>query len=146
MYYHNELITQKNNCKRLWQIINKISGKQTNKSSIIEMLTIDGIKKCEARMITEEVAKQFATVGSRYSNKIGALQNDINYNLNKIPFLKKSLLLYPTTELKVDLLIKNLPSKNSSGYDKVSIIIIIIIIIIIFIQISLCIHRLPCLC
>ena len=84
MYYHTEITTHIGNSKRLWQIINKLSGKQTNESSVIDCLTIDQIKNCEAKLITEEFAKHFTSVGERYSNKIDWPKNSINHYLSKI--------------------------------------------------------------
>ena len=120
MYYHTEITSHIDNSRRLWQIINKLSGKQTNKSFVIECLTIDQIKLCEAKLITEEFAKHFASVGKRYSTKIDWPNHSINHYLSKIESTNRSIYLYPSTQREIELLIKKLPNKTSSGHDKIS--------------------------
>ena len=91
MYYCTEITSHIDNSRRLWQIINKLSGKQTNKSSVIDCLTIDQIKLCEVKLITEEFAKHFASVGKRYSSKIDWPKHRINHYLSKIESANKSI-------------------------------------------------------
>ena len=120
MYYNTEITSHIDNSKRVGQVINKLSGKQTNKSSVIECLTIDQIISCESKIITEEFARHFASVGEEYSSKIDRPKNTIYHYLSKIETSNKCIFLYPTTQREIELLIKKLPNKTSSGYDKIS--------------------------
>ena len=119
-YYHKECLNNKNNSKKLWQIINKISGKTVNKQNVISCLSVEKIKITESKLICQEFAKHFSTVGANYANKISLPTKSPEHYLSKIPVNHDSVFLYPTTCREIEHLIDNLPCKNSSGYDKIS--------------------------
>ena len=71
-------------------------------------------------MITEEFAIHFASVGKKYSSKIDSPNHSINHYLSRIESSSKTIFLHPMTQREIELLIKKLPSKTSSGHDQIS--------------------------
>ena len=57
----------KRNTKKLWQLINKISGKHNNKTELVECLLINNIDHYDAKSITNEFGKHFSTVGKKFA-------------------------------------------------------------------------------
>ena len=48
--------------KKLWRLIKEISGKNNDKSGLIEYLKIDGVKEYNSQNISNKLAKYFAGV------------------------------------------------------------------------------------
>ena len=69
-YYQTKCTEFKKNTKKLWQMINRISNKSSNKTALIEYLKVDQIEMHNAKEISNEFAKYFSTVGKAYANKI----------------------------------------------------------------------------
>ena len=69
-YYKNKCVEFKNNSKKLWNMINKISGQNTDKTSIIEYIKVDNIEHYNSQGITNNLCKYFATIGKNLALKI----------------------------------------------------------------------------
>ena len=119
-YYKNKCVELKNNSKKLWNMINKISGKNKDKTSIIDYIKVDNIKYYDSSGITNNLCKYFANIGENLSSKIPKPRKPINEYLTKIERNEKSLFLRPTSEQEIIKIIEMLPNKNSSGYDNIS--------------------------
>ena len=119
-YYKNKCFEFRNNSKKLWNIINKISGKNNEKTSIIDYIKVDNIEYYDSVGITNNLCKYFANIGEDLSSKIPKSNKSINEYLAKIKKNEKSLFLRPTSEQEIEKIIKKLPNKNSSGYDNIS--------------------------
>ena len=119
-FYSSKCTDFKNNTKKLWGVINKIVGKETNKTNIIDCLTIDNIRTTDAKTIANEFGKFFSSIGKTYAEKTPkSAKSCIDY-MKEIPLNDKSLFLEPTTEYEISLLIDSLQNKNSSGHDNIS--------------------------
>ena len=70
-YYQSEYLNNMNNSKQLWQLINKIAGKQSNKTNVIDHLTIDSIKTFDSKLINKELAEHFSAIGKNLAEKLG---------------------------------------------------------------------------
>ena len=70
MFYQNKCIEFQQNTKKLWQIINKVSGKSNEKTTSIDCLSVDGVKQYSGETIVNTMAKYFANVGKTFANKI----------------------------------------------------------------------------
>ena len=55
MYYRTLCLEYKKDSKKLWSLINKISGKVNNKVELIDKLKIDNIYEYNQKLISEEV-------------------------------------------------------------------------------------------
>ena len=97
-----------------------MSGKVVNKKNVIEHLTIYGIREFNSKEITKEFANHFSSIGKRMADKISPSKRNINVYLRKIRGSQHSIYFYPVTEHEIDLLLRNLPNKNSSGHDNIS--------------------------
>ena len=101
-------------------MINRITNKTTNKSTLIEYLKIDNIEIHNAKEISTEFAKYFSTIGKKYANKIDPSVNSIHTYINNIPNNPATIYLNPTNRSELTTLINNLPNKTSKGYDEIS--------------------------
>ena len=119
-YYQTKCTEFKRNTKKLWQIINRISNKTTNKSTLIEYLKVDQMEIHNAKEISNEFAKYFSTVGKTYANKIEESATKIHTYISNIPDNPTTIYLKPTTSSEITTLIHNLPNKTSKGHDDIS--------------------------
>ena len=101
-------------------MINKISGKNNDKTSIIDYIKVDNIEYYDSVGITNNLCKYFTNIGEDLSSKIPKSNKSINEYLAKIKRNEKSLFLRPTSEQEIEKIIEKLPNKNSSGYDNIS--------------------------
>ena len=108
------------NTKKLWSIINDISAKQNDKSSLIDCLRISNVLEYDTNKIANKFGEYFASVGKSYSNKVVNPVHDWKYYCDKIERNTRTLFMNPCTEFELQKLIKNLPSKTSSGHDNIS--------------------------
>ena len=119
-YYKEQCQNFKRNTSKLWKMINKITNNTRDKSLLIEYLTIGNIQTYNAKEIATEFANYFASVGTKYANKIEQSTCDIHTYLTKIKRNHETLYLTPTTASEITNLIHNLPNKNSRGHDDIS--------------------------
>ena len=94
-YYTNKCIEFKSNSKKLWNMINKITGKCNDQSTSIDSLKIDNIKKEDSKSICNEFGKFFSNIGKNYSNHIPESNKSIISYLNKINRNMSSVFLTP---------------------------------------------------
>ena len=120
MYYCEKCTSFRNNTQKLWGIINDISAKQNDKSSLIDCLRISNVLEYDANKITNKFGEYFASVGKSYSDKVANQVHHWKYNCDKIERNTRTLFMNPWTELELQKLIKNLPLKTSSGHDNIS--------------------------
>ena len=119
-YYKNKCSEFRDNSKKLWSMINNITGKTNDKTSLIECIKVDNIEYYDGLGITNSLCKYFANVGENFSSKIPKSNKHINEYLAKIETNKKSLFLTPTSEQEISRIFDKLPNKNSSGYNNIS--------------------------
>ena len=119
-YYQNKCVEFRNNSKKLWNMINKISGKNNDNTSIIDYIKVDNIEYYDSSGITNNLCKYFANIGEHLASKIPKSNKSINEYLARIEKNEKSLFLRPTSEQEINKIIEKLPNKNSSGHDNIS--------------------------
>ena len=64
-FYHDMCHEYQCQTKKLWRLINEISGKSNDKSGLIQYLKIDGVKEYNSQNISNKFAKYFAEVGKK---------------------------------------------------------------------------------
>jgi len=127
LYYNNLIINSNNKSKTSWHIINLETNK-TKCNHDISSIEIDG-KICNDYL---DIAKAFNTYFSAITGKIYTNTSEnpppIPDNVHPLNYLKQvfsrpfpSINLAPTTTKEVTDMVKSLKSKNSHGYDKISI-------------------------
>ena len=119
-YYSAKCVEYKNNCKKLWSTINHAISKQNDKSSIVGCITVANLDITDSTQIANEFGHYFAGIGKSYAEKIPASKNPPSSYLNRISRNEKSIYFAPCTRFEIKELIRNLPNKNSSGYDNIS--------------------------
>ena len=118
LFYQNKCIEFRNNSKRLWQIINELSGKIRNKSTVINWIKINDIKTYSSKKITNEFGKYFSEIGEKFANKKKNSKNTSTNYLNKNKLHDKTLFRTPTDIPEICTIINKLPNKHSSGNDE----------------------------
>ena len=101
-------------------MINKITHNINDKSIAIEYLKIDNLDIYDTKLITEEFAKHFSSVGSNYANRITNPHTTFTEYLRNIPNNPKSIFMSPTNKTEIERLIEKLPNKKSRGHDDIS--------------------------
>ena len=119
-YYQSKCLEFKNNGKKMWELINKINGKNNDKTCIIDKVTINNIKYTQGRDIANNFAKYFSTVGRDFANKTMPPQTPLQNYLKKIHRNAKTMYFKPASVEEVSKLISGLKPKTSSRYDNIS--------------------------
>ena len=119
-YYKSKCQEYRNHTSRLWKMINRITGKLNDKSSAVDYLKINQIETYDSKIITEEFAKHFSSVGKKYANQITKSNISFNQYLNNIIPSPNSMYMTPTNRTEIETLIDKLPNKTSKGSDNIS--------------------------
>ena len=119
-YIRDKCEEYKQNSKKLWQLINRIIGKENNKRHVIDSIKTQ--EKCyyDPDGITTKLCDHFANIGEKYSNMIPTDSCKTNEYINKIPSHSQTMFLLPTNQQEIRNLILSLSNKPSSGYDNIS--------------------------
>ena len=120
MYYEGKCLEYRNNTKKLWQIINEVSGRTNDKTSLIDYITINEVRVYQGPKIANHFAQYFSSVGKKFAEKIPKPTKDISDYLTSIRQNELSLFLSPCNSTEIEKLIDGLPNKTSSGYDNIS--------------------------
>ena len=110
----------KNNTKKLWDTINEISGKITDKSCIIDHVRVGDTVYYEPKQIANEFGRYFSKVGQVFDKKIPRSTKSVYEYLEKIGANRLSLFMAPSTIHEIKRIVDKLPSKSSSGHDNIS--------------------------
>ena len=119
-YIRDKCEEYKQNSKKLWQLINRIIGKENNKRHVIDSIKTQ--EKCyyDPNGITSTLCDHFANIGEKYSNKIPTDSQKTNEYINQIPNHSQTMFLEPTNQQEIRTLILSLSNKPSSGHDNIS--------------------------
>ena len=119
-YYIKKCYSLKSNVKKLWQLINNIIKKTNDKTTLIDYITVNGIKYYNPSEISNHFGKFYSKLGENVVKTIHKSKFTPNHYLNKIKINPKTLYLHHITPPEIKKYINKLPSKNSSGYDNIS--------------------------
>ena len=119
-YYHTKCSEFKSNVKKLWELINKVIGKTSDKCNIISHIKVNEVDILNEKEIANEFGKYFSSVGKTFAGQVKNPKHNNAYYIDKIVRNPKSIYFYCTTESEIKTLIDNLPNKTSSGFDNVS--------------------------
>ena len=97
-YYQDKCLEFNQNTKALWGLLNKITGKLNDKTSIVEYLEVNGVRLFSANEIASAFNNHFSSVRKRYANAIKKSNQDIVLYLSKLSRNRKSIYFYPTTK------------------------------------------------
>ena len=119
-YYQSQCVAFKHDSRKLWKMINEITGKCNDKSCVIDSTKSDNIEHYDAKNITNSLGRNLSTVGETYANKIPSSITPIEGYLGRFPSNTNSIYLPPTDTNEIKKLITKLENKYSSGYDRIS--------------------------
>ena len=114
-YLHDKCTEYKQDSRKLWQLINRIIGKENNKSHVIESIKTSEVLRTDPYSITNTFNELFSTIGERYANRHKCTQQETNTLLQHINQNNKSLFMEPCTPKEINNIIRDLPYKTSSG-------------------------------
>jgi len=119
-YYHEIIHQCKNDTKKLWAILRKVTGKLSNKNNLSDEIIVNGIKETNKLKISNGFAKHYSQIGNILANRImekGNCRDPLGYMKNKVD---QNCFLFPTDHLEVARLATALKMKDSQGYDQIS--------------------------
>ena len=100
--------------------MNAAVNKLSDKGSIIDELTVDGVKITNPDSIANSLGKYFATVGDKFVQRIASPVKNVDEYIKKIHETTNSMYFQPTDKKEIMTIIAKLPNKASSGYDNIS--------------------------
>ena len=119
IYLHNKCKEFRQNGRKLWQLINRIIGKERNKLNIIESLKVN-IVKYDSDSITNSFNEFFSTVGEKLAKQHDVKQYEIEHYMKDLDTSESNIFFHLTSSREILKLIKSLPNKNSNGHDNIS--------------------------
>ena len=119
-FYQDMCHAYRSQSKKLWGLINEISGKTNDKTSLIDYIKIDGICEYNSMKICNTFGNYFSTVGKSFANKIPTSKKSIAEYLKVLQSSSDSLFFQPTDVNEIVKLVQKLPMKASSGHDNIS--------------------------
>ena len=96
-YLHEKCKEFRQNGRKLWQLINKILGKENNKQNTIESLKVDNILKYDSESITNSFNEFFSTVGENLAKQQICDPPELREYLKSLKQQESSMFLHPTT-------------------------------------------------
>ena len=121
LQYNHELISScRNDSKKMWEVLNRITGKRKLKSCLSDEIIIDGVKSSNPKIISNAFAKYYSQIGKVMSEKIEQQGPTLDPTTNVTNRVNESCFFFPTTHYEIERLIKGLKSKNSKGHDEMS--------------------------
>lgn len=118
IFYFNDLLKHKNDCRKTWRTINQLIGKTNNKQNLIDKIVLHNVEISDNTEIAKTFCEFFSKVGKTQAEKIGSsCKTPESYFKDNI---KDSIFLIPTTEEEIKKITLSLRSKHSSGYDRLS--------------------------
>ena len=119
-YYYEHCNQFKHNTKKLWETMNAAINKMHDKSTVIDELTVNGLRITQPHTIANSLGHYFANVGETYAKKIPSSKHSVDEYIKLIHENINSLYFGPTKEMEIIDIISKLPNKVSSGYDKIN--------------------------
>ena len=119
-FHQDKCLEFQRNTKKLWQLINKVSGKMNDKTSSIDYLCVNGIKEYTGEQIANTLARYFANVGETFANKVPKSSQSISNYLELLQKNSESLFFAPCSTEEISKIIASLPAKRSCGSDNIS--------------------------
>ena len=119
-FHQDKCLEFQRNTKKLWQLINKVSGKMNDKTSSIDYLCVNGIKEYTGEQIANTLARYFANVGETFANKVPKSSQSISNYLELLQKNSESLFFAPCSTEEIRKIIASLPAKRSCGSDNIS--------------------------
>ena len=119
-YTHDLISACRNDCKRMWGILNRMSGKVRKADNVSDEINVDGIKVSDPKKISNAFAKYYSEIGKCMSENIEKQGPTFDATANITNMVNESCFFFPTTHNEIECLIRGLKLKNSTGHDGLS--------------------------
>ena len=86
----------------MWELINKVIGKTSDKSNVISYIKVNDIDIINEKEIANEFGKYFSTVRKTFASQIQTPNHGITHYIDKITRNPKSIYLYCTSESEIE--------------------------------------------
>ena len=111
-YLHDKCREYRQNGRKLWQLINRIIGKENNKQNSIESLKIDNLIKYDSELITNSFNDYFSNVGECLAKQQTCNGLELSNYLKGLHQYDASMFLHPTSRIEILALIKKIAKQR----------------------------------
>ena len=119
-YYNDLILKNRENSKKLWAVLNKLTGKLNNKKGITDEIIVNDKKETNAQVISNEFAKHYSEIGKILASRIEKKGNAVDPMSYLRDRVKHTCFLFPTTCAEIEKFIRSLQLKHSCGLDEIS--------------------------
>ena len=119
-YYACEVEEFRHKTKDLWKVINNIIGKNKHRGMIISHIAINGVKTYSPKVMANEFAQFYSTLGANLAAQINPGHTPLNNYMTHIKRVDASLILKPVLQSEVEDIVLKLLNKTSYGHDRIS--------------------------
>ncbi|XP_065639566.1 uncharacterized protein LOC136072311 [Hydra vulgaris] len=117
-YFKNKLLELKGNCKKTWDAIKEILGKQKiHNKALPSVITVDGTQISDVKSVATKFNEFFVNIGPNLASKI---KHTPAHFLSYLSKSDKSLAFKKLTGKEIDDSIKKLNKNKTTGYDAIS--------------------------
>ena len=117
-YFGDQLELHKNNSRETWKVLNRLIGKQNDKSNVINKIIVNQEEIYDSTEISNRFLKHFSSIGAKLANSIKKTANSAESYLTNPN--TKCIFLNPTDQFEVENIIMGLKTKNTTGLDGIS--------------------------
>ena len=96
-YLHDKCTEYKQDSSKLWKLINRMIGRENNKTHVIDSIRSSNLLKTDPYSITSTFNDFFSTIGKTYAEKHHASSQEIRTNIDNTEQNQKSIFLQPCT-------------------------------------------------
>ena len=118
-YYENLIQNVKHDVRKTWKILNKITGKSKDKSTIPNNFINNGKVINDPKIISNDFCDYFSHVGEKFASAIPPSSKSYNFFLGNNSNAR-SFFFTPTDTEEILNLINNMKPKTSQGIDNIS--------------------------
>ena len=97
-YYQSKCNQYKNNTKKLQELINKSTGKTSNKNCIIDKIRVGNVEHVEPKEIANELCNYYSNIGAKLPNSIPPPETGQSVIFKKNHMKSKQPISYPCYE------------------------------------------------
>ena len=119
LYYKNKFINTDNDPRKTWQLINELTSRKSDKSSIKE-LKLNGVSIINAPDLSNAFNNHFSSIGPKLANDIPLSDGNCTSYQEYINGIDKSFQFRPTNDRQVLTFLNKLNKFKSTGLDKIS--------------------------
>ena len=122
-YFTDLLQNYANDIRKTWRVLNSITGRKNDKSTISDTFIVDGKKETNKETIANGFGSYFANVGRQFADAIPKANKQPSHYTSCAPNLH-SLYLFPTDTNEISKILGKCANKKSAGDDGISLVLL----------------------